>query len=79
MKEINIPSLFQGAAANFQEDIAILILVTPVVYQTYVRPVCLNFDTNFERRQLVENKLGKVGLTTNSKIYFLKRNSTDFI
>ncbi|CAB3232241.1 unnamed protein product [Arctia plantaginis] len=66
VKEINIPSLFLGSAANFQEDIAIVILVTPFVYQTYVRPVCLNFDTNFERRQLVPNKLGKVagwGLT----------------
>ncbi|CAB3260968.1 unnamed protein product [Arctia plantaginis] len=67
VKQIKIPSLFQGAAANFQEDIAILILTTPFVYQTHVRPVCLNFDINFERWQLQQGNAGKIagwGLTT---------------
>lgn len=67
VKEIKIPARFQGSAANFQDDIAILVLETPFVYQTYVRPVCLDFDVNFDRRQLQPNKLGKVagwGLTS---------------
>ncbi|XP_075989031.1 modular serine protease-like [Anticarsia gemmatalis] len=66
VQEIRLPPLFQGSAANFQEDIAVLVLVTPFVYMTYVRPVCLNFDTNFDRRQLQQGKNGKVagwGLT----------------
>lgn len=73
MKEIKISPLFHGAEANFQEDIAIVVLVTPFVYKTYVRPVCLNFDTNFEERQLVPNQLGKVGLTTNIIKSFVKK------
>lgn len=67
IKDIKIPRLFDGSSANFQEDIAIIILATPFVYHTYVRPVCLNFDNNFSRRQLQQGKLGKVagwGLTT---------------
>ncbi|KAF9414620.1 hypothetical protein HW555_007549, partial [Spodoptera exigua] len=60
VKEIKIPVRFQGSAANFQDDIAILILETAFVYQTYVRPVCLDFDVNFDRRQLQPGKLGKI-------------------
>ncbi|KAJ8705496.1 hypothetical protein PYW08_012542 [Mythimna loreyi] len=66
VKEIKIPVRFQGSAANFQDDIAIIIVETAFVYQTYVRPVCLDFDINFDRRQLQPGKLGKVagwGLT----------------
>lgn len=62
MKEIKLPILFQGEAANFQEDIAILVLSTPVMYTTYIRPVCLNFNLQFDRLQLQHGKLGKVGL-----------------
>ncbi|CAB3222458.1 unnamed protein product [Arctia plantaginis] len=65
--EIRIPSRFQGAEANFQEDIAALILKTPFVYMTYVRPVCVYYDVNFERIQLRPGNAGKVagwGLTS---------------
>ncbi|KPJ15425.1 Putative vitellogenin receptor [Papilio machaon] len=67
VKDIKIPPRFQGAASNFQDDIALVILKTRIEYKYYVRPVCLDFDINFNRRQLQPNKLGKVagwGLTS---------------
>ncbi|CAG4958052.1 unnamed protein product [Colias eurytheme] len=66
VKSIEIPPRFQGAAANFQEDIAVLILTTSIQYKTYVRPVCLSFDYEFDKTQLTVGKMGKVagwGLT----------------
>ncbi|CAH0730554.1 unnamed protein product, partial [Brenthis ino] len=65
--EIKIPSRFQGAAANFQDDIALVLVVTPFILQVFIRPVCIDFDVNFDRQQLHEGNLGKVagwGLTT---------------
>ncbi|XP_013174357.1 PREDICTED: suppressor of tumorigenicity 14 protein homolog [Papilio xuthus] len=67
VKEIKIPPRFQGAASNYQDDIALVLLKTRIEYKYYVRPVCLDFDINFNRRQLQPNKLGKVagwGLTS---------------
>lgn len=62
VKEIKIPSLFEGEAANFQEDIAVLTLTTPFNFTTFIRPVCLDFGANFDRLQLQHGKLGKVCL-----------------
>ncbi|CAB3232239.1 unnamed protein product [Arctia plantaginis] len=67
VKKISIPRLFEGVQANFQEDIAVLILTTSFVYKTYIRPVCLNFDDIFDRLQLQHGNLGKLagwGLTS---------------
>ncbi|PZC72580.1 hypothetical protein B5X24_HaOG210911 [Helicoverpa armigera] len=66
VSEIRIPQRFQGNQANFQDDIALLVLETAFVYATYIRPVCLNFDINFDRAQLQPGIMGKVagwGLT----------------
>ncbi|XP_047039337.1 modular serine protease-like [Helicoverpa zea] len=66
VSEIRIPQRFQGNQANFQDDIALLVLETAFVYATYIRPVCLNFDINFDRAQLQPGVMGKVagwGLT----------------
>ncbi|KAJ8703769.1 hypothetical protein PYW07_013063 [Mythimna separata] len=71
VKEIKIPVRFQGNAANFQEDIALLILTTPFVYHPSVRPVCLNFDLQFDKRQLQPGNFGKVagwGLTSENGV-----------
>lgn len=67
VRDIKIPIRFQGRTANFQEDIAIVILATRIEYRTYVRPACLDFDISFERQQLQDGKPGKVagwGLTS---------------
>ncbi|CAH2062410.1 unnamed protein product, partial [Iphiclides podalirius] len=66
VSEIKIPARYQGSDSNFQEDIALVVLTTTIEYRTYVRPVCLDFDVNFDRRQLREGNIGKVagwGLT----------------
>ncbi|CAD0206360.1 unnamed protein product [Chrysodeixis includens] len=67
VESIVIPDTFQGRTANFQSDIAILILKTIIVYQSHVRPVCVDFDFAFDRRQLQVGNKGKVagwGLTS---------------
>nr|XP_032526023.1 modular serine protease-like [Danaus plexippus plexippus] len=64
--DIIIPSRFRGSGANFQDDIALVLVVTPFIYQVFIRPVCLDFDVNFDRTQLSEGNMGKVagwGLT----------------
>ncbi|GBP36287.1 SCAN domain-containing protein 3 [Eumeta japonica] len=65
--EIKIPSRFRGAQTNFQDDVALLVLSTPLAYQTHVRPVCIDFDEQFEKKQLQSGYMGKVsgwGYTT---------------
>ncbi|KAI5632138.1 trypsin domain-containing protein [Phthorimaea operculella] len=60
VKDILIPTRYQGAATNFQDNIAIVLLTRTIEYSTHVRPVCLDFDISFERRQLQGGRLGKV-------------------
>ncbi|XP_064075874.1 modular serine protease-like [Vanessa tameamea] len=63
---IVVPPHFRGAEANFQDDIALVVVATPFTYQVYIRPVCVDFDVNFDRTQLTDRSLGKVagwGLT----------------
>ncbi|XP_050359445.1 modular serine protease-like [Nymphalis io] len=57
---IKVPSRFQGSAANFQDDIALVIVATPFTFEIYIRPVCVDFDVNFDRQQLTDRRLGKV-------------------
>nr|XP_049704047.1 modular serine protease-like isoform X1 [Helicoverpa armigera] len=66
VKDIQVAELFRGGAANYQEDIAVVFLETPVNYGAEVSPVCLSFDINFYRSQMLPGVLGKVagwGLT----------------
>ncbi|XP_026318479.1 modular serine protease-like [Hyposmocoma kahamanoa] len=60
VEDIKIPLRFQGAITNFQEDIAILRLTQAFQYNSYVRPVCLDFDVNFDSTQLKSGKSGQV-------------------
>ncbi|XP_046975499.1 modular serine protease-like [Vanessa cardui] len=57
---IVVPPHFRGAEANFQDDIALVVVATPFTYQVYIRPVCIDFDVNFDRTQLTDRTLGKV-------------------
>lgn len=66
VQEIKIPPRFRGMLTNFQDDIALVILASAVVYSPQVLPVCIDFEINFERRQLNAGSFGKVagwGLT----------------
>ncbi|KOB76958.1 Hemolymph protein 14 [Operophtera brumata] len=38
VREIKLPPRFRGAASSFQEDLALLVLGTPVEYRSYVLP-----------------------------------------
>ncbi|KAJ8705554.1 hypothetical protein PYW08_012613 [Mythimna loreyi] len=65
---IELPDHFRGSSANFQSDLAVLILETPFKYHTYVRPVCLSLSLRSDAidPQLETGALGKVagfGLT----------------
>ncbi|KAL0808435.1 hypothetical protein ABMA28_012897 [Loxostege sticticalis] len=57
---IRMPDRFLGGTTNFQDDIAIMQLVTEIVYKPHIRPVCVDFNVVFENRQLHEGNLGKV-------------------
>ncbi|GBP36296.1 Limulus clotting factor C [Eumeta japonica] len=72
--EIKIPSRFRGVQTNFQDDIALLMLSTPFTYETYVRPVCINFDVQFDKRQLQPGHLGKEQIFI-LRIYTAERTS----
>ncbi|XP_073959816.1 clotting factor C-like [Choristoneura fumiferana] len=66
VSEIKIPFRYLGDAGHHQEDIALVFMSTPVVYHTYIRPVCIDFDDDFDRNQLQDTNSGKVsgwGLT----------------
>ncbi|KAI8426936.1 hypothetical protein MSG28_014606 [Choristoneura fumiferana] len=57
--EIKIPLRFRGQQTLFKDDIALLILSTPVVYNANIRPVCLDFSVEFDRTQLQGTEPGK--------------------
>ncbi|XP_072941185.1 modular serine protease-like [Epargyreus clarus] len=58
--EINMPPQFRGASNNFQSDIAVVVLETEIVYQTFIRPVCIDFEHSLNSRQLQPEKLGTI-------------------
>ncbi|XP_030034023.2 modular serine protease [Manduca sexta] len=66
VKEIKVPPRYQGAVTNYQHDIALLLLTAHFNYTDHVKPACLNFDPEFDEKQLQEGQWGKVvgwGLT----------------
>ncbi|XP_073964429.1 modular serine protease-like [Choristoneura fumiferana] len=60
VKEIKMPARFFGEVAHYQDDIALVIMSTPVVYNTYIRPVCLDLDDEFDRNQLQSSSSGRL-------------------
>ncbi|GBP91586.1 Modular serine protease [Eumeta japonica] len=64
--DIKVPPRFRGVQTNFQDDIALLLLATPFKYSPFVWPACINFQVEFDRKQLRDGNLGTVagwGLT----------------
>lgn len=67
VRDIKIPVRFQGAATNFQHDIAIVIVQTAFEFRVDVRPICIDFEATFSQRQLHVGAMGKLagwGLTS---------------
>ncbi|XP_073964430.1 modular serine protease-like [Choristoneura fumiferana] len=66
VKSIAVPARFRGGKTNYQEDISLVILSTPVKYSPFIQPVCIDFSRELESVQL-DTSLGKVagwGLTS---------------
>ncbi|KPJ12636.1 Complement C1s-B subcomponent [Papilio machaon] len=60
VKKIVISNNYLGIDLNYRDDIAIVIVSGPFQYQTYVRPVCLDFRHDFAESQLQPGVVGKV-------------------
>lgn len=60
LTKIMLPERYIGARANFAQDIALLILSTPFELTAMVRPICIDWDNVYERRQLQVGQNGKV-------------------
>ncbi|XP_063391031.1 uncharacterized protein LOC134676569 [Cydia fagiglandana] len=66
VSDIILPARFRGGTTSFQDDIAILRLTTPFTYAPGVQSVCVNFDRQFEMKQLRPGNIGTIlgwGLT----------------
>ncbi|XP_063632012.1 transmembrane protease serine 9-like [Cydia splendana] len=66
VSEIILPARFRGGTTSFQDDIAILRLTTPFTYAPGVQSVCVDFDRQFEMKQLRPGNIGTIlgwGLT----------------
>ncbi|PZC70420.1 hypothetical protein B5X24_HaOG216365 [Helicoverpa armigera] len=60
VRKIDIPVLYKGELTNYQYDIALLTLQTPVVFSAGVMPACLDFQQDFDRIQLMAGNVGTV-------------------
>ncbi|KAL0808432.1 hypothetical protein ABMA28_012895 [Loxostege sticticalis] len=60
VSDIKIPPRFRGIASNLQDDISVVILASKITFTPFLRPVCLDFNEDSERRQLQANNLGKI-------------------
>nr|AAV91018.1 hemolymph proteinase 20 [Manduca sexta] len=66
VKEIIIPPRYQGNVANFQDDIALVIVEKEFHNSEFVKPACVSFDERLDEEQLWVGNTGKVagwGLT----------------
>ncbi|XP_034195150.2 modular serine protease isoform X1 [Osmia lignaria lignaria] len=59
VKEILLPERYIGARANFAQDIALIKLITPFELTALVRPICIDWDSEYERVQLQVGQSGK--------------------
>lgn len=73
ISEIHIPKQFHGAETHYREDIAMLYVASPFTYTSVVRPVCVDFDLNFEKEQL---RNGNPGLVSGWGLVTADGNST---
>ncbi|XP_073964032.1 clotting factor C-like [Choristoneura fumiferana] len=67
VSDVKVPTRFRDIETLYQSDIALVFLDRPAVYHHHVRPVCIDFDVNFDRRQLEDGKKGKIAGWGNTK------------
>ncbi|XP_061725879.1 uncharacterized protein LOC133531588 isoform X2 [Cydia pomonella] len=66
VSEIILPVRFRGGATSFQDDIAVIRMSTAFTYAPGVQSVCVNFDKEFDMKQLQPGNIGTIlgwGLT----------------
>ncbi|XP_012146634.1 modular serine protease-like isoform X2 [Megachile rotundata] len=57
--EILLPERYIGARANFAQDIAVIKLISPFELTALVRPICIDWENEYERVQLQVGQSGK--------------------
>lgn len=62
VENIQLGGRYMGARGNFADDIALLKLRTAFELTTLVKPVCMDWDNEYEREQLQLGQSGKVTL-----------------
>lgn len=50
--EIRVQPIYQGNANLFNADIAVVRLVKPIIYQTFIAPICLKYLRQNDKVQL---------------------------
>ena len=60
LAEITLPERYLGARGNFAQDIALIKLASPFELTALVRPICIDWDNVYERKQLQVGHSGKV-------------------
>lgn len=60
LAEILTPERYIGARGNFAQDIALLKLTSSFELTAQVRPICMDWDNMYERKQLQVGQNGKV-------------------
>lgn len=55
-----IPESYKGASNNFANDVAILVVHDPFVFDNFVRPACVDWTTNTEKVLLKKGSIGFV-------------------
>ncbi|XP_068625751.1 modular serine protease-like [Battus philenor] len=60
VSELYIPETYKHFENNYQDDLALLVVDHPFEYTAYIRPVCLDFQPEFDEFQLHAGNLGKV-------------------
>ncbi|XP_044735481.1 clotting factor C-like [Chrysoperla carnea] len=58
VEQIFIPESYKGLSNNFANDVAILVVNDPFVFDNFVRPVCVDWTTNTKKDLL---KMGSIG------------------
>ncbi|GLV43960.1 modular serine protease [Carabus blaptoides fortunei] len=60
IKELIIPNGYKGMLSSFGSDIAFVILEQPLQLTHVVQPVCIDWNSDYESDQLINNNKGEV-------------------
>lgn len=70
IRRIDVHPDYRGYSRSYVADIAIVWIKDAAVFTPFVRPVCVDWQNNFEREQLAQGNIGQV----KTRIYLKRRN-----